>query len=219
MAVNTTPIFVDSYSSVITSLYDGHSTRPVVVATSGADGSRVHMMQASTNDGSDNSAKVHFIKETTLQSDMGVGALVDGGGSSDTITRTSGSFITDGWKVGDKVLVSGATTLANDFLVILTGVAALTLTFATSTVNTAENLPTGAKLYKAVQAEQVSVPTNAGNSTTVPAVNLLGGLIGVSSTIENSFLTLASDEGLAVAAGTALGSSEWMDIVVQKGDY
>lgn len=46
--------------------------------------------------------------------------------TTSTITRTSGSFITDGFKVGGQVTVMGSTS--NDGTYVLTGVAALTLT-------------------------------------------------------------------------------------------
>ena len=67
--------------------------------------------------------------------------IVDGGGSADTITRATGSFITDGFVAGDKVTLSGATTSANDTAftgVLIDTVAALTLTFDTGVVDTGE---------------------------------------------------------------------------------
>ena len=80
----------------------------------------------------ENAALAHAIAQGT---DL---TFVDGGGSDDTITRTTGSFITDGFEIGDWIQVFNATTGANDFAVKLTGVAALTLTFATGTVDTGE---------------------------------------------------------------------------------
>lgn len=47
-------------------------------------------------------------------------------GTTSTITRTTGSFITDGFQVGSQVTVAGSTS--NDGTFVLTGVAALTLT-------------------------------------------------------------------------------------------
>lgn len=48
--------------------------------------------------------------------------------TTSTITRASGSFITDGYKVGGQVTVRAATNPANDGTFVLAGVAALTLT-------------------------------------------------------------------------------------------
>lgn len=64
--------------------------------------------------------------------------FVDGGAGDDTVTRASGSFITDGFKVGGQMTVRSANTPANDGTYTITGVAALTLTFATGTFNTGE---------------------------------------------------------------------------------
>lgn len=63
---------------------------------------------------------------------------VDGGGGDDTCTRASGSFITDGFKVGGQMTTRASTTPANDGTYTITGVAALTLTFATGSFNTGE---------------------------------------------------------------------------------
>jgi hypothetical protein len=63
--------------------------------------------------------------------------LVDGGGGADTATRATGSFITDGFVVGGQVTIRASTTPANDGTYTLTGVAALTLTVATGSWDTA----------------------------------------------------------------------------------
>jgi hypothetical protein len=64
--------------------------------------------------------------------------FVDGGGGSDTVTRGTGSFITDGFQVGGQMTVRNATTTANNGTYVITGVAATTLTFATGSFNTGE---------------------------------------------------------------------------------
>ena len=68
-------------------------------------------------------------------------ALVDNGASPDSITRASGSFLTDGFIPGQILHLSGATTSANDTAVTgvkVASVVALTLTFVAATVDTAE---------------------------------------------------------------------------------
>lgn len=79
-------------------------------------------------------------------------ALVDGGASNDTITRASGSFVTDGFVAGHVLKLFQATTGAND--TALTGarvntVAALTLTLDTGVVDTAEAFAAGTVLAAA----------------------------------------------------------------------
>jgi len=63
--------------------------------------------------------------------------FVDGAGGDDTVTRATGSFITDGFKVGGAMTVRAATTSANNGTYTIIGVAATTLTFATGSFDTA----------------------------------------------------------------------------------
>jgi len=66
----------------------------------------------------------------------------DNGAAADTITRTGGSFITDGFVAGDFVTMLNATTPGNDTNftgVRIDTVAALTLTFETGVVDTDES--------------------------------------------------------------------------------
>lgn len=65
-------------------------------------------------------------------------AFVDGGSGNDSITRTAGSWITDGFQVGDWIQVFGATTSANNVLRKILALSATTLEIATASVNTAE---------------------------------------------------------------------------------
>ena len=70
-------------------------------------------------------------------------ALVDNGAAGDTITDSDNGLLTDGFFPGDKVVVVGATTLANDtaFLggITIVSVVAGTITVATAIVHTAED--------------------------------------------------------------------------------
>lgn len=63
------------------------------------------------------------------------------GAPDDTVTRATGSFVTDGFKVGGSMIVESATTPANNGTYTITGVAALTLTFADATFDTYEADP------------------------------------------------------------------------------
>jgi len=63
---------------------------------------------------------------------------VDGAGGEDTVTRATGSFITDGFAVGGQMTTRASNTSANDGTYLITGVAALTLNFATASFDTAE---------------------------------------------------------------------------------
>jgi hypothetical protein len=67
--------------------------------------------------------------------------LNDNGGSDDTIVRQdAGSFITDGWEVGDYVKVANATTSSNNGVYgPITNVTASTLTIPTGSLSATEN--------------------------------------------------------------------------------
>lgn len=218
--MGTTPNLVETYKSVGASLGDGNSTNPKRVVVAGSDGARIHQMVLATNDGSSNTAKLYHLEQMTLQSAMGTGAHVDGGGSDDTLTRTTGSFLTDGWLVDDLLFVHASTTLANDYLARLTAVAATTLTFATATVNTAENLPSGAILYRATPIGVVATAANAGVASGTPSEDLLNPseLPEIDAT-PRRYRTLGSTNAIAVAMGSVLGASEYADITTFYADY
>jgi len=61
----------------------------------------------------------------------------DNGGSPDTIVRPSGSWITDGFEVGDTIVVSSTTS--NNIEMVITAVVALTIDVATGTITDEQN--------------------------------------------------------------------------------
>lgn len=214
-----TPLFAGSRHSEVCTIVPGHSTRPVVAFVPGASGAKIERINIGSSDAGANNVQFYIGKKRTLASAMGTGALVDGGGSSDTITRSGGSFVTDGWIAGKRMIVAGSTTLANDFAAILTAVAAGTLTFATATVNTAENLPSTAVLYDAVLGWYVAVAAGSGQ----PSVAAVSGLTTTaapmtSANLENGF-DLDPDDVLFAAVTTALTGSETVDIYIDGFDY
>ena len=75
-------------------------------------------------------------KAILIGADIG---FVDGGSGNDQIDRTSGSFITDGFQVGDWIQIFGATTSANNVLRKILAVVTLTLDIATASITMAED--------------------------------------------------------------------------------
>lgn len=72
--------------------------------------------------------------ETVTRTDLsgaGTLAFVDGAGGNDSFTRTTGSWITDGYKVGDYVFFQNAEDAANDGSYPILSVTATTLEVAT----------------------------------------------------------------------------------------
>ncbi len=215
------PIFIGTWRVENTALIAAHGTGLALVGwTAGSSGSRVHGISVANTDSGGNTAILSYAKRMTLESAMTVGAFVDGGGGSDTITRTGGSFITDGWLVGDRLLVSSPTTLANSFFITLTGVAALTLTFATATVDTAENLPTGAIIWKLSQLHLTTLAANAGNAASTDALDMLITDWPIGDVTPDRYIILEANDGLVFNVGTAVGAApDRVDIAVFGGDY
>lgn len=135
--------------------------------------------------------------------------FVDGGGSDDTITRTTGSFITDGFEIGDWIQVFNATTGANDFAVKLTGVAALTLTFATGTVDTGE---AGAATTCVVAAKGGSINDLMKHGV----IRIYSGLqpANADAVETGTLLVTITKEGLTHSTSTGANGLEFLDAAV-----
>lgn len=215
----TSPQFIGTLRTEALQLIPGYSTRFRPLWVGGANGSQITQISITTNDAAANEVQFGILKKITEQANMGTGALVDGGGGSDTITRSTGNFITDGWRVGERLQVIGATTLANDFDALLTAVASTTLTFATATVDTAENLPSGAYLARLQKLPYVAVPAGAGEPTVVGVSGLDATQMPFLDSSPDRVFTLEADDVLVAAVTTAMGSSEVMDIIATGGDF
>jgi hypothetical protein len=81
-------------------------------------------------------------------------SFVDGGSGNDSITRSVGSWITDGFQVGDWIQVFGATTAGNDVLRKILALTATTMEIATASVANAE---AGAATTAVVSAKGASI--------------------------------------------------------------
>ncbi len=215
------PIFIGSWRVENTVLIAAHSTTLALpIFTAGSSGSRVHGISLAATDSGANTALLYYAKRMTLESEMTVGAFVDNGGSPDTITRTAGSFVTDGWLVGDRLLISGPTTLANSFFVTVTVVAALTLSFVTATVDTAENFPTGAVMWRLSQLHLTTLAANAGNAASTDALDMLITDWPIADITPDRYIILGANDSLAMSVGTAVGASpDRIDISTFGGDY
>jgi len=231
------PQFVAEYRDSIIQLTDQHSTRPRVVCKGGTavaysasdptvyreGGSRIHALSVTTNDAANNTVVLGRARRRTLVSDMGTASIA----TTSTITRSSGSFVTDGFLVGQRIAIlplnegdgANLTTAANGQILTLTTVAATTLTVS-GTPLIAETILAGFAIYQMMQHSVTSVPLNSGFASGVPAVSLLSSSVmpWVDDT-PNRFLTLGPTEYLWAAAGTALGASEVMDVIAMLGDY
>lgn len=94
-----------------------------------------------------------------------------------TVTRMTGSFITDGWGVGDTAMAFGCVSSANNGTVCqITGVTATTLTlYGVGGISVAETQGAGFRLVRIARLKQIGVPANAGNADATQPVSLLAG--------------------------------------------
>lgn len=218
--MSTSPQFPGAPKTGHRQLVPGHATRFRPLYVPGASGAEIRKIGIASSDAAANTLLLGIAKPITAGADMGVGTFLDGGAGADTITRTAGSFATDGWIAGERFLALGSTTLANDVDALLTGVAALTLTFATGVVNTAEAFLTTTKLYRLMRLGIISVPLSAGYVEAAASISGLDAtempMIDVSP---DRYLTLGPDDILVCAAGTTLGASEVLDVTAFGADF
>lgn len=80
-------------------------------------------------------------------------------GTAKTITRSAGSFVTDGFAVGQTVIVSGASVAGNNQSIVLSGVTATVLTASTATI-TNDTAKTGVTICRVLDASPTAVNTN-----------------------------------------------------------
>jgi hypothetical protein len=123
--------------------------------------------------------------------------------TASTITRTNGTFITDGYKVGDNVMIfapegTAPNAAVDGILATLTTVVALTLT-ANGTPFGALTLATGSRVVRVANLFRATVAANSGSSATIPNVKLLGN----------------SQDQSAVLGEKKLGSSDMLMIAMQ----
>jgi hypothetical protein len=95
--------------------------------------------------------------------------------ATNTINRSTGSFVTDGYQVGDSIMCFGSANSANSgLLATVTSVASGALTVnGTPFANTTE--AAGFRIARVSLRTRRGIPLNSGNTDTAPAVALLSG--------------------------------------------
>lgn len=146
-----------------------------------------------------------------------------------TITRASGSFVTDGWKVGDLCWLDSPTTRANQILDRVTAVAALTLTLTATTGFTAESFAGAAQ--QLVKCVPIGLLLNLVATASAPQSNnlLLPSVIPCLLPGANAFLELANGEILVykpsrtgqgiIDQTTSLSSASYLSVFGAAADY
>lgn len=171
-------------------------------------GCRIIDGSISSTDGTARTAIIWTGVQMSLYANMGT--VTTTATTNATNTRNSGSFITDGWTVGDSAMIFGSATSSNN------GVLAVVTTVATSTL-TYSGVPSGfsavtegAGFYIAKVGlwTQRTIPINSGNTGSAPSVVLLGGTQDPArAPLPDSGLTLGPS-GLLIFASTATISAK-----------
>lgn len=138
-------------------------------------GTRVIDGLASSSDSVARDLLIYTAQQASLYANMGV--VNTTATANSTVTRTVGSFIVDGFQVGDQVMAFGAVSNANNGTVaVVTGVAALTLTLnGVAAISVAEVQGAGFRLLRLAGAVRKPLAIAAGTNGTTGAVALIGG--------------------------------------------
>lgn len=215
--MSATPFFYATRRTEPTIFIPGFATRPRIIYTPGASGSDILGISVASSDNA--SQTVQFGIARPLTKNELTGHLVNGGGGAHTITRTAGSFVTDGWRPGDRVFVQDATTLANDNIALCTAVAALTLTLPTGFVTTDELFNAATGIYRVALLHSVSVPSGAGGASAVAVSGLDTTQEPMLDASPDRKITLGPNERLVAYLANTLTTGETVDITVLGSDY
>ena len=217
----TTPLFAAAPRTSITQFIPAFGGRPRVLFEGGSLGSQIRAVAIASTDAGANTLQLGFAKKLTLAAGVGTGNFVDNGGSADTITRSTGSFIADGWRVGDRLMVQDATTVANDTAVILTAVAAtqLSLSAGGGDVDTAEEFAAGTFLARVTKSWYVDVPANSGTPSVVGVSGLNTTQAPWLDSAPDRLIELGPSDLLVGQLGTTLGTAETIDVTTIGFDY
>ena len=195
--------------------------RPLFVA--GENGSRIWAVAASCVQATGLILGVGKLIHTPA-TDWGGGAIVDGGASDDTMTRVSGSFITDGYLVGQRIQIIGAPTITNDCQPYIKTLAAGTLSFATATVGTSETLGDAAKIYRIQSIGGPAVAANSGyaaGTTSASCINAttMTMVIGATTMLDRYITLGAGDILFGYPTVVMAAATVSLDVTVFGFDY
>lgn len=220
------PFHVGGFRRTITSFVNAHGTRPRLVWTpavataraaageTSVFGSRVHGAYIASNETVANSASLMFGQMLTT---VGAGSFAFA--TTSTLTRAAGSFIDDGWSIGDTMLVTTTTSEANRVLAEITAVTALTLT-VTGTPFTAEAIPASTELCRIGQAAMVDVPLGAGFGVANRAIPFITQTaMPWNAPIPDTNEVLGPSARIFVAMSTAVGAGKKAQVTLIGGDY
>lgn len=144
-----------------------------VKAASGnlAGGQRLFDITASSTDSAANALFLWEGVQTSLYANMGAVTTTATGNA--TVTRTVGSFVTDGYQAGEVVMLLGSAGANNNGNpATITGVAAGALTFNGVPAGfSAQTEGAGFRIVRVARRAPVSIPANSGHATSASSLN------------------------------------------------
>ena len=225
------PLFISRFDNQTTSFVNaGATVQPVW--TAGRFGSRIHLVNVVGNGVGSNPIDLFIGKVITDNARAfplgSSGPREKTGGktpvlsiaTTTTVTRTNGSFLIDGWQVGNRIaIINEWNNVQNYTIQLLTTVVAATLTL-TSAVNATDTTPPGdMQLLRCAQICSGTLTSGTGTSNTASlnllTATLMPGLLGQPET----YLVLGPHEVLLLKVAAAPGSGQSIEVLVGGGDY
>lgn len=173
-------------------------------------GQRLFDLLASSADNASNSIAIWEGVQTTLYANMGAATTTASGNA--TVTRSAGSFLTDGYTPGDTVMLFGAVAGTNNGVPLtVSSVATSTLTFSGVPAGFTANTE-GASLRLLRVHRRATIPISGGAGYLSGALNaqLIGG--SYDKTLDTLGIELGPLGMLIVAPISAVGSNAVLSI-------
>lgn len=177
-------------------------------------GERIFGGSISSTDGTARDVLFYIGECLTTQDAAATGVLAL---TTSSATRAAGSFVADGWRIGDSLMLFGPPTANNigsatqsnvGLLAQVTAVSALALTVAGTPFAADAALPSGARLFRVGLRTRRAVAANAGSLAATPPVALLGGTQDpATAALPDAGWELGWPNALIVAAVTAVSAA------------
>lgn len=218
----TSPSFVARYPTQGFRFANADSTLNRVVASSPSpNGCRVHYINAAQSEATARNLVLSIGRRLSIPTAFGATKTIT---SQNVVTRASGSFLADGWRVNDTVLLANLVSLFGDanhsISAVVSAVTATTLTVTGTPFTNQSPMSDDLALYKVQLQTTLNVPASAGNSNSVPSVAALGTTQWpMIDSSPGRFLTLGPNDLLIGSVGTQMTSTNFTDVVVGLGDY
>lgn len=165
--------FTNGNGTILRAVVDGsqfsQNLAPAANAPVAYGGGTLIDLNASSTDGTARDVLLYDGRTLTTQSAGATGTLST---TASTIVRATGSFITDGWRVGHGVVLLTPDGLAEDaqagIFGIVTGVSATTLTLNGTPLTVNAGLAAGTRVVRARPLGRVTVAIQQGTGSTNP---------------------------------------------------